>query len=147
MESDLEGTKVIQNVYSDLVLDVQGQSKDGGARIWQYPSNKTKAQHFEISKYKEYYRIKACCSGLFLDVPGGSVKEDAVIQQWRWNGTFAQLWKIEPAGYDYYTITNVGSGLFLSIKEDSDKAKLAVVQQKDSGSYRHQWKIVLPTDI
>ncbi len=147
--SDLEGIKVIQNVCSALVLDVPGQSNNEGARIWQYKSNKTKAQHFEISKIKdkEYYQIKACCSGLFLDVASASNQEDGVVWQWGWNGTFAQLWKIEPAEYGYYTIINVGSGLLLSIKEDSEKAELAVVQQKDSGSYRHKWKLVLLADI
>ncbi len=149
VESDLEGTKMLQNAYSDLVSDVSGVSKDKGARLHQWSILKAKNQQFEISKIKdkEYYRIKACHSGLFLSIGSASVEENGEVLQWPWHGGYDQNWKIEQNSSGYYTITNVNSGLLLSIKEDSDKRGVRIVQQKDSGSYRHKWKIVLPADL
>jgi len=41
------------------------------------------------------HAIQNLLSGRVVDVAGGSLAENANIQQWQWNGTNAQLWRFE----------------------------------------------------
>lgn len=75
--------------------DVKSASMDVGANVQIWKKNDSEAQEFCIDDVKDgYVRIVNKKSGLVLDVNSAKVKNGTNIQQYEWNGTKAQLWKM-----------------------------------------------------
>ena len=70
----------------------------------------------------EYVRLKNKKTGLYLDVPAGDAKNDAVLQLYEKNNTDAQLWKIiyKSHGHAQYTLLEpkLAPGKYVSVENN-----------------------------
>jgi len=56
------------------------------------------------------YYIKSVHSGLYLDIPNGSSSNGVLLQQWSYNGSHAQKFRLVSDGNGYYAILTGASG-------------------------------------
>lgn len=101
----------VYNILSALntgkAVDVSGANKQNGANIqlWDYVDEFQQQFYFiRVSGY--YYKIQDVNSGKVLDVESGTRRSGVNVQLYQYNGTDAQLWKIESAGDGYYYLKN-----------------------------------------
>lgn len=106
-------TYVIHTVLDDgWVLDVQGAGKNDNDRVQIYPKNGTKAQKFKLELYTtdksgtKWYYITNVNSGKVLDVTFGLARNGQAINQYKKNGTNAQLFTFVGAGGTSYKIVS-----------------------------------------
>ena len=111
------------------------------------------SQRFYIEDAENgYVRLKNKKTGLYLDVPAGEAKNDAVLQLYKKNNTDAQLWKIiyKSHGHAQYTLLEpkLAPGKYVSVENNgingvkvklwddlkSSKQKFWT-KQADDGSY------------
>jgi hypothetical protein len=108
-------------------------SNTNGVQLQQRTCNGSTNQQFRLAKRgqsfdpnKGFYKIVARNSGKVLDVSGASTADEAVVQQWSWNGNNNQKWRI-------------GSGLLRA------KHSLKVVEirgaSKSDGAYAQQFSL------
>ena len=91
----------------------------------------------------EYY-IKSVHSGLYLDVNGGRTANGTNIQQWGFNGSNAQKFKLVGDGNGYYTILTACSGynscIDVSGKKTADGTN--ILQWASNGGDNQKFQIV-----
>lgn len=101
LESQGDGSYVIRNARSRLVLEVAGGSLEKKANIRQNSfSNKDYQKWYLFQKDNGYCEIINKKSLLSLDVEGGKTANNTNIQQYKQNSTKSQGWKLKKAGYD-----------------------------------------------
>lgn len=84
---------------SGKCLDVKNASTASGANVWQYNSNRSKAQQWIIKPTGDgYFYIISALSGKYLDVFGGNASGGTNIQVCNGNSTKAQKWKFLATG-------------------------------------------------
>ena len=90
------GTYTIANsVNKNQVLTVSKESSDNFANVELDSLKNISAQRFEVEYVGNgYYKIVAEHSGKSLDILDGSEKKNANLQQYAWNSSDAQLWKL-----------------------------------------------------
>ena len=103
-----EGTYVFSSALNvNKVLSVQNDGFGDQTAAVLNDKKDTSGQRFEVrSAGNGYYTITAEHSGKVLDVAGGSTASGAVLQQYFYNGSNAQLW--------YFT--NAGNGIIRFIR-------------------------------
>lgn len=114
----LDGTYTIHSFADDsLVLDIADGSKVRKAGLVLAPVDEAKEPVFEFLMCGPgVYRITNRESGLVLDVRGGTFANRIPVQQYTWNGTNAQLWKVVQRGNGVISIaTALGSGKCIDI--------------------------------
>lgn len=91
-----EGTYIIKNYKSGLVMNVPDASTEGGTQIVQYNSNGNDNQQWIITDISDgYCRISPKHSaGMALNIEGASVSDGAAIIQWGYSGANNELWEI-----------------------------------------------------
>lgn len=140
---NINGTYVLYSgVGNNMVLDIQGASKNIRANAQIYSANGTKAQQFKIEPYGKYYRIINVNSNMAVDVKGASKSNRANVQQYSWNKTNAQLWKFVSAGNGYYYIINVGSDMALDVQGAKNTSRTNVQQYCLNKTAAQKWKLV-----
>ena len=87
----------------------------------------TDNQRFYIEDVgNDYVRLKNKKTGLYLDVPAGEAKNDAVLQLYEKNNTDAQLWKIiyKSHGHAQYTLLEpkLAPGKYVSVENNGINA-------------------------
>ena len=114
----------------------------------------TDSQRFYIEDAgNDYLRLKNKKTGLYLDVPAGEAKNDAVLQLYEKNNTDAQLWKIiyKSHGHAQYTLLEpkLAPGKYVSVENNGINGGVKVklwddlksskqkfwTKQADDGSY------------
>jgi len=137
-----EGTYCLVNANSDMALDVNGESKDGGASVIQWHYNGNKNQQWKIvSAGNGYYTLQNVNSGLLLDVNASSKDAGGKVIQWKSNGGANQQWKIIDCG-GYYELENRNSGLLLDVNGSSTKAGETVLQWYRNGGENQKWYLM-----
>ncbi|WP_114383104.1 RICIN domain-containing protein [Paenibacillus prosopidis] len=84
------------------------QASSTDLRNWSYLGTQgyTNSSLYAASTFEGYYYIKNKNSGLYLDVANGSADDGTNIQQWSYNGSNAQKFRIVYFGNgDYYMLT------------------------------------------
>jgi Ricin-type beta-trefoil lectin domain-like/Abnormal spindle-like microcephaly-assoc'd, ASPM-SPD-2-Hydin len=81
-------------------------------------------------------------SYLTLDVPGGSLLDNVLIQQFVWNGEANQQWLVTDVGEGFCTIVSVATGKALDIPGGLSIAQLPVQQFGLHGGPNQQWRFV-----
>lgn len=88
-----DGYYRIQNVATNLVLDVSGGGGQQGAELLGWQQHGGPNQQFRIEGIDEArFKITARHSGLVLDVDGNSLETGAKIHQWGSHGGGNQVW-------------------------------------------------------
>jgi len=89
--------------YSQLINEGTGQAidnyaynLDAGGNVLGWANTQQINQYWRfVNRGGGYHAIQNLLSGRVIDVQGGSLAENANIQQWNWNGSDAQLWSFE----------------------------------------------------
>ena len=82
-------------INSASVLNVASSSKSNAGNVNLYATTRAKNQRFTIEPVGGYYKIINVNSGKALDVKSAKSANGTNIQQYTWNATKAQLWKIQ----------------------------------------------------
>ena len=138
---DSSKTYKIINYGSALSLDVQGNRRDNGTNILQYPFSGNANQKWYLQKEGDYYIIKSASSGKVLSIQDSANWDGANVYQWDYYGAESQKWEIYPATNNTYKIINHNSGKCLNIAYGSNQANANVEQYKDCGSNYELWWI------
>ena len=90
------GEYFIKSALADhLVLDVPGASRDDGANVQLWDTNRSDAQKWRVSYDSQgLATITNVASGKVLDAQWGSSRPGTNVDQWSSNGTRAQKWRI-----------------------------------------------------
>ena len=101
---------------SNMVLDIDGGSKNSCANLQLWTKSNVDQQKFKIEYLNNgYYKIISLKSNKALDVANGSSQNGANVWQYDDNGTKAQQWIIQDAGNGYYNIVSACGGLYLDV--------------------------------
>lgn len=92
-----DGSYVIRNVNSGLVLDVQNAVAGNGAVVQQYASNGSDAQRWFIRDSGNGYYIQSALGNWVLDINGASTADGASITLYTPNGSDAQKFMLASA--------------------------------------------------
>jgi len=81
-------------------------------------------------------------SFLALDVPGGSVADNILIQQFGWHGGPNQQWRLTDVGGEFFTIVNVNSNKALDVPGGLAIPGLPIQQFQQHGGPNQQWRFI-----
>ncbi|SOB82735.1 RICIN domain-containing protein [Streptomyces sp. 1331.2] len=137
-----DGSFLVRNVGSGLLLQVAGASRRSGARIVLGPDDGTDNQLWHLTAVHPggaLFHIENAASGKRLDVTGASPDDGVPIQQWGANAFGAQEWLLE--GHvdapGTYTVTSFISGKPLTAPEPPEEG---VRQWEDTDSPTQWWR-------
>ena len=101
LEGQSDGSYVMRNARSRLVLEVAGGSLSKKANVRQNALSGDASQKWYLYKKPDgCFEVVNKKSLLTLDAAGGIAENDTNIQQYKLNMTKAQGWKLKKAGYD-----------------------------------------------
>lgn len=102
-EAQGDGTYVIRNVGSGLVLDVQGAAAGNGAIVQQFEENGTPAQKWLLRDSGDGYYLQSMLGNWVLDISGASTADGTNITLYSPNGSAAQKFMLASADSDLVT--------------------------------------------
>jgi hypothetical protein len=119
----------------NLVLDINGGSKDQGAKliVWDFKHSGNENQRFRIN---DQGFITSVHSGLVLDVEGGSKQGNHIIQ-WPAHGGENQRWRLHKDG----TIRLEGHDLCIDIKGGSKDHGAELIAWPHNGGTNQKWRL------
>jgi hypothetical protein len=88
-----------------------------------------------------YYRVTNRNSGKVIDVIGASTANNAVVNQWTWNGGANQTWAFQDAGSGYFRIVNQNSGKCLDVESASTADGANIIQYTCGTGTNQQWRM------
>jgi beta-N-acetylglucosaminidase len=141
--------KISSKLNGKYCLDARGALSANGTVIQLYESNNTKAQRFKLNKIERTladgtYVIGSVPSGRVLDVVGGSNANQANVQLYDSNNTYAQRFQI---AYDtktgYYTIINVQAARALDVAGAATNNGANVQMFSRNNTSAQKWTITL----
>lgn len=137
-----DGSYLVRNVGSGLLLQVADASRRSGARIVLGADDGSDAQLWRLAAVHPggaLFHIENAGSGKRLDVTGASTDDGVRIQQWSANAFGAQEWLLE-AHVDApgtYTVTSFISGKPLTA---GDAPEADVHQSEDVDAPAQWWR-------
>lgn len=138
----MEAVEVYNFGMDDAVNVSQWEYWGGAAQSW------ILEEYEAADPYEGTYYLQNVNSGLYMDVVNGSSANNINIQQWGYNGSDAQKFKIQAVGDGYYTILTGASGYSASLdiykKSTADGANISQYTYK--GSTNQLFKIIEHTD-
>src|SRR6185436_10770196 len=106
----------IFNKNSNLLIDVDNQSTNRGAKVHQWAPSGNPNQIWELVPVGgDTFKFRAAHSGLALNLPNATSKPGAGMWQWTDDGTPAGSWRLEPKGNGWYFIRSVASNQVLAV--------------------------------
>ncbi len=130
----------VNNVNSNLVLDINGGSTSQGATAVQSTDTGATSQQWRFDlQANGYYKITNIKSGLVLGVNNMSMSNGAAVLQWGDNGTPDHDWAVQNTTQGNYKIINKNSGLNLEVYQASTANGGSVVQWQDNGGTNQRW--------
>jgi beta-N-acetylglucosaminidase len=148
--TDGSGTyKISSRLNEKYCLDVAAGSSTNGTAIQLYESNNTKAQRFKLNKIERTladgtYIIGSALSNKVLDVAGGSSANQANVQLYTSNNTYAQRFQI---AYDnatgYYTITSIQANRVLDVAGAGTSNGTNIQMFSKNDTKAQKWTITL----
>jgi glucose/arabinose dehydrogenase len=92
------------------------------------------------------YRFNARHSGKVMEVASSATANGGNVQQWTWNGTKTQVWRIKDVGAGFYQIVNGNSGRTLDVSGVSTASGANVQQWDWGGGDNQRWKLTRNTE-
>lgn len=125
---------------SNYVLDIASGSKNDGANVQLYLSNRTTAQSFKVTHDTNgYVTFTNVNSGKALDVSGGKVVNSRNIQQYYSNGTKSQKWIVKKSNSGYTIISALDSNYVLDLSGGKVVNSRNIQLYQSNGSTAQQW--------
>ena len=129
----------ITNKASGKVLDINGVSRDNGARLIQWSWTGGNNQRFRaINVGRDVFKLKALHSDKVIDVDGGSTANDAIIHQWDDHGGSNQQWRLVKSGNDY-EIQSVATGKLLDVPGSTNENGTNLIQWERNNGNNQKW--------
>jgi len=139
------GTYVITNVNSGLVIDDPGSSKAQGKNMQQYTRNSGANQQWTVNNLgNNIVTLTNGASCQLLDVKGASTASGALVDQWPANGHTNQQWNVISLGSGNFELTSVNSGLALEVVGGVNTVGAQIDQAAYQGSAWQQWAFAVP---
>ena len=131
------GTYSVTNVATNKVLSVNGSSTADYANVYVTGNQNLSSQRFELTYVSNgYYKILAEHSGKSLDIPAGNSASGVNLQQYSWNGSNAQLWKlVKLSDGSYYLRSKVGT--VVGVQGSSTNVNMQSTNQSNA----QKWKV------
>lgn len=98
-----------------------------------------------FSQVRTYY-VQSLCSGLYLDVPGGSTNQGIQIVQWEYLGGSNQQWNFVPLKDGTYYIQSKKSGMYLDVTGGFKQDGVAIIQFPLHGGANQRWRLLKQKD-
>jgi hypothetical protein len=131
----------ITNPASQLCLDVARASADDGLNVQLGSCQNGTATWDLIDLGRGEYALINRLTKRSLDVAGGNAGDGTNIQQYAWNGSPAQRWRLTTLPNRAVQIVNVGNGKCLDISGRSFAAGSNIAQWQCHGGDNQQWLI------
>ena len=106
----------IINVGSRLCVEIAQASLLEGGRLQQGECRNGQGEWEVREVGNNEFAILNRSSGLVMDVQQASAQDGATIQQWTWNQSGAQRWRLDSGAGGGYQIVNVSSGKCLDVE-------------------------------
>ena len=153
---------VIQNIATQMVLDISSGKIQEGTNVRLYQANGTAAQNWNLEEVgtlisgmdvkaessrglldenSTYYIETALSTNKVVDVSGASTSNGANVQLYDFNKTGAQQWKVQYDDKGYITFYNVSSGKVLDVSSGSATSGTNVQQYQANNSYAQKWLV------
>lgn len=123
----------IVNVGSRLCIEAAQGSSQEGARLQQGECRNGQGEWEVRELGNNEFAIQSRSSGLVMDVQQASVQDGATVQQWTWNQSAAQRWRLDSNAGSRYQIVNVGSGKCLDVEGRSNTPGARITQYQCHG--------------
>jgi len=134
------GTYVINNKNSGLVIDDTGNSTTEGTLMDQWAADGGTNQEWTVNNLgNNYVTLTNVKSGLVLEVKGQSTANSASIDQWASNGGSNQIWQVVSEGGGYYELINKNSGKALEVPSFSTTEGTDLDQYTVNGGSNQLW--------
>jgi hypothetical protein len=134
------GTYVIANNHSELVLDDTGWSTQQGTNMDQWSPTGGNNQKWTLTNLgNNYVELLNATSGLALDISGASTASGAAVIQWPYHSGSNQIWKVVSKGNGLYELLNQNSGLALSVPRSSTSNGTDLDQETVTGAANQLW--------
>ena len=150
--SPIDGTYMIVNRNSRMVMSLQNNSVSSGTKLVQFSWSNRRTQHWEVHPVDariggdfSYYTICAEQNGYPIDVWNWSLESGGEVRLY--NGSFGtnEQWYLQYAGEGYYFIRSRHSNLCLEVASGSTSSGGNIQQGIYTGDARQQWKIIPTT--
>jgi hypothetical protein len=132
------------NLISDgsgLCATLAFQSSNDGVNVQQGDCRRGPADWDVIDVGRGEVAFVNRATGRVLDVAGASGDDGANVQQYTWNGTNAQRWRIQGGNRGSVQIVNVGSGKCLDVDSNSQPFGANIQQYGCHGRANQSWRI------
>ena len=136
-------TGTITGVGSNLCVDGSRVSMGDGLNVELGPCRNGSAAWDVIDLGGGEFALLNRASKRVLDVAGGSFADGANVQQYVWNNSAAQRWRIEPVGnltHGAVQIVNQRSGKCLDVNDRSTATGANIHQWQCHGQENQQWR-------
>ena len=141
------------SAYKDknIVVEAAGGSIASTANIQLGKNTNARYQQFKITSlgYGNYYKLENLRSHMVWDVEGGKKTSGSNIQQYAWNGTGAQIFKVietEENGEKVYQFIGKASGLAVDYSGAVAKAGTNVRLYTPNGTAGQKWYLTKQQD-
>ncbi len=132
----------ITNTASGLCVDVARQSGDDGINVQLGQCNNRTSTWDFIDLGGGEYAVLNRQTRLVLDVAGGGYSDGTNVQQYTWNNSAAQRWRVESvANGSAFTIINQRSGKCLDINDRGTTPGTNIHQWQCHGMENQQWRL------
>lgn len=132
---------VIVNVGSRLCVELQQASAQEGVRIQQSECRDAQGGWDVVQQDNNEFAIVNRSSGRVLDVQNSSSEDGATVQQWAWNESAAQRWRLEANVGGTYQLVNVASGKCLDVEARSNAPGARITQYRCTGAENQAFRL------
>ena len=137
------GTFMIVNRKSGMVLDVASASTANGANVLQWGATGGTNQRWTLTQLSgDYYSIIGVPSGRALEVYQAGTADGDNVSILDYSGANNQQWQFISVGNGYYRIVNRNSGKDLDVAGQSEAAGANVAQYGYWGGENQQWGLL-----
>lgn len=143
-----DGQYKMVNRLSGWTLDVGNNSMEDNARLSQWNDNGQTNQVFALTKYSTpvnsgwTYRLIPRNSGKCVETAGGSMANNALVQQNTYASQNHQKWMIISTDGIYYKFINANSGKAMAVSGASKTAGAAILQYDFGIELNDQWAFI-----
>lgn len=134
--------RISSSLDNAKVIDIDGASRNDGARAQLYSWNQTDAQLFIFREVgNAIYEIESVETGKVIEVGGGQTGDGAKVNQYSRNGTLSQHWSILDTGDGLLTFINCNTGKALDVPAGvaADFTQLQIFSRNNSSA--QSWMI------
>ena len=146
IEDLTQHVNVAEDIYTihsarddNMVLDIQGNSKENRANIQLFQNVNTDVQRFRVVKYGNYYCIKSVYADKWLDIQT-PFNNNSNVQLWESNNSDEQYWIFEDAGNGYVYIRSK-LGYYLDLQGDVAENRANIQIYNFVGTKSQKWRL------